>query len=73
MAEKKLEISTNSNKSLMDSDTSDDSDINPGLKMMVQKGIGYCSVISYHNAYHTYTLNNTGQSHSRAWATAQEN
>ena len=37
MAEKKPEVPTNPSKSLTDSDTSDDSDINPRLKMTVEE------------------------------------
>ena len=37
MAEKKPEVPTNQSKSLTDSDTSDDSDINPRLKTTVEE------------------------------------
>ena len=37
MAEKKPEVPTNPSKSLTDSDTSDDSDINPRLRTSVEK------------------------------------
>ena len=36
MAEKKPEVPTNPSKSLTDSDTSDDNDLNPGLRTSIE-------------------------------------
>ena len=47
MAEKKQEEPTNQSKSLTDSDTSDDTDVNPRFKTSVEER--ECDTISYCN------------------------
>ena len=67
-AEKKQEEPMNSSKSLTDTDTSDDTEVDPKLRTSVEeKGVQHYPRISHCNLHSTQPFKGTSKSDGRAW------